>query len=34
MHNQISYRNFDNWTRYYAVRIFGGPVWNGKVKLS
>lgn len=31
---KISYRNFDNWTRYYAVRIFGGLVWNGKIKLS
>lgn len=25
-----SYRNFDNLTRYYFVRIFGSLVWNKK----
>lgn len=26
--NKISLRNFDNYVRYIAVRLFGGFVWN------
>lgn len=26
--NKVSMRNFDNWIRYVAVRIFGFIVWN------
>lgn len=29
-HNKRSARNFDNWLRYKAVRLFGGIVWNRK----
>lgn len=28
--NKTSARNFDNWLRYKAVRLFGGIVWNRK----
>lgn len=30
---KISFRNIDNYIRYYTVRLFGGLVWNGIIKL-
>lgn len=32
--NKISLRNFDNILRYITVRIFGGLVWNNKIKIK
>lgn len=29
----ISFRNFDNYSRYYGVRIFGWLVWYNFIKL-
>ena len=31
---KVSLRNLDNYTRYYAVRIFGGLVWKGIFKIK
>lgn len=31
---KISYRNFDNWLRFIGVRLFGGLVWKGKLKIK
>jgi len=30
----ISLRNIDNYTRYYAVRTFGWLVWNGIINIK
>ena len=30
----ISLRNLDNYTRYYAVRTFGWLVWNGIINIK
>lgn len=30
--NKVSIRNFDNWIRYIAVRVFGFIIWNNNVK--
>lgn len=32
--DKISLRNFDNYMRYYVVRLFGGLVWNDKIKIK
>lgn len=31
---KISLRNIDNYTRYYAVRLFGWLVWYGFIKIK
>ena len=30
----ISWRNIDNNTRYYGVRLLGGLVWNDMIKIN
>ena len=31
---KISFRNIDNYTRYYGVRLFGWLVWDGYINIS
>ena len=31
---KISFRNIDNYTRYYGVRLFGWLVWDGYININ
>jgi len=31
---KISFRNIDNYTRYYSVRLFGWLVWDGYININ